>query len=101
MNEIELISCSVPDERVVDDGEYDEDGVHGGERDQEHVERVVHVRLREDDHTMNEKEDRWRLKDNIFKLDFLFRVHFFCHRVNKRVWGMFVFNFGSIPKLSR
>ena len=51
----------LPDEGVVDDGENDEDGVHGGQRDQEHVERVVHVRLRKDDHTMNEKKERWWL----------------------------------------
>ena len=42
-----------PGDRVVPYGEDDEEGVHGGERDEEHVEGVAHPRLQEDDDTVN------------------------------------------------
>ena len=42
-----------PGDRVVPYGEDDEEGVHGGERDEEHVEGVAHPRLQEDDDTEN------------------------------------------------
>ena len=38
-----------PRDGVVADGEDDEEGVHGGEGDEEHVERVAHPRLQQDD----------------------------------------------------
>ena len=42
-----------PGDRVVPYGEDDEEGVHGGERDEEHVEGVAHPRLQKDDDTVN------------------------------------------------
>ena len=39
----------LPLEGIVQDCQNDEDGVHAGQSDEELVEGVVHVRLREDD----------------------------------------------------
>ena len=49
---------TVPDKRVIDDGKHDEDGVHGREGDEQHVERVVHVGLRQDDHA--KFDEKWK-----------------------------------------
>ena len=46
------VSINLPGDGVVSDGEDDEEGVHGGERDEEHVERVAHPRLQKDDDTV-------------------------------------------------
>ena len=46
-----------PRDGVVSDGDDDEEIVHGGEGDEEHVERVAHTRLEKDDdaETKNER----------------------------------------------
>ena len=51
---MEPVSINLPGDGVVSDGEDDEEGVHGGEGDEEHVERVPHPRPQQDDDAEDE-----------------------------------------------
>ena len=51
---MEPVSINLPGDGVVSDGEDDEEGVHGGEGDEEHVERVPHPRSQQDDDAEDE-----------------------------------------------